>query len=153
MTRPDPPSLRRKRCGVCKLIFVRRDNEGASAFRDRVTCSHVCALTQRRQPKYDSKAFITCWESSANVAECASRLGITIQLARNRRNALRASGIAVRKFKEASITVSVFGVSLAVAEISYITGLSRESILRRIHCGLSPLMHRQPSGPRKTREQ
>lgn len=140
-----------KTCVVCPKSFERRDDESATNFRKRQTCSDDCkkVFMSSARSGYDRGAFAELWNAADSVAEVASKLGITDRQARSRASNVRTNGFSLKPLYHRGKTIDVHGVQMTVPEFCAMTGLKVVTVLYRLRRDLD-LFARPTTGP-KTR--
>lgn len=87
------------------------------------------------RPKFDHDEFVAAWNSAGTVQEVAYRLGISVDLARDRARRVRKAGSKLERMVK---RVDVYGVMLTVRELCMLTGRSKSMVAACVAAGASP---------------
>ena len=95
----------------------------------------------KNRPKFDHAAFAETWNAASSVSEVAERIGLSVDLARDRARRVRRSGMPLKRMVR---HVDVHGVDMTVMEFCRMTGESKSSVMDRLSAGRGPFRDSAP---------
>lgn len=129
---------------------------GVTTMTVRKWAVRFAGYTVKRRPvsaqkEKDLKEFTEAWESSANVAEAAAKLHMTIASTRSKAANYRYAGIPLKKFPRGNSTpgrhdliLEYHGQGKSIAQIAKLIGISNESVCYHLKkAGISPQAERE----------